>query len=175
MHTCSGNDAESRRLPRTAEVQWIPIRGPEVARLHYIHDFRLSAARSTIQAHGREWQLACLGDRADGLVRVYFLLHRICYHSTSHHTFLSFSSVTSHISGWEGLLLTMVTCSFSNYSPGRYYAAAVMKTMLAQVILKYDCELVDKKAARWFTWRSSMLPRKNTMVMFRPRQAKESC
>ncbi|KAL1962096.1 hypothetical protein VTN77DRAFT_563 [Rasamsonia byssochlamydoides] len=54
--------------------------------------------------------------------------------------------------------------------PGRYYAAAVMKMMLAQVILHYDCELVDKDAPRWFTWRSSMLPLAKTMVIFRPRQ-----
>ena len=55
-------------------------------------------------------------------------------------------------------------------SPGRYYAAAVMKTMLAQVIIQYDCELVDKEAPRWFTWRSSMLPKEKTMVVFHPRR-----
>ncbi|KAL9636718.1 MAG: hypothetical protein Q9204_002142 [Flavoplaca sp. TL-2023a] len=52
--------------------------------------------------------------------------------------------------------------------PGRFYAAAVIKVILAQIILHYDCELVDKNAARWFTWRSSMLPKPRTMVTFRP-------
>ncbi|KAI2618907.1 cytochrome P450 [Hypoxylon sp. NC1633] len=55
--------------------------------------------------------------------------------------------------------------------PGRYYATAVMKVMLAQIVLNYDCELVDKDASRWFTWRSTMLPKKGTMVVFTPRQA----
>ncbi len=58
-------------------------------------------------------------------------------------------------------------------SPGRFYGAAVMKVMLAQIILQYDCELVDKEASRWFTWRSSMLPRETTMVKFRPRSSGE--
>lgn len=59
------------------------------------------------------------------------------------------------------------------HSPGRFYAAAVMKVMLAQIILDYDCELVDKRAPRWFTWRSSMLPREKTMVVFQPVKAVE--
>ncbi|KAI1400860.1 cytochrome P450 [Hypoxylon fuscum] len=50
--------------------------------------------------------------------------------------------------------------------PGRIYAAAVMKIILAQIILNYDCELVDPTASRWFTWRSSMLPKANTKVVF---------
>ncbi|KAI2466919.1 cytochrome P450 [Annulohypoxylon bovei var. microspora] len=54
--------------------------------------------------------------------------------------------------------------------PGRYYAAAVMKVILGQIIMNYDCELVDTEASRWFTWRSSMLPKKHTMVIFTPRQ-----
>lgn len=45
--------------------------------------------------------------------------------------------------------------------------------MLAQIVLQYDCELVDKEAPRWFTWRSSMLPREKTMVVFRPRRSGE--
>lgn len=53
-------------------------------------------------------------------------------------------------------------------SPGRFYGAAMMKVMLSQVIIKYDCELVNKDAPRWWTWRSSMLPKEDTMVIFRP-------
>ena len=44
-----------------------------------------------------------------------------------------------------------------------------MKIMLAQVIGNYDCKLVDERASRWFTWRSSMLPKKDIMVIFSPR------
>ncbi|KAI1132438.1 cytochrome P450 [Nemania abortiva] len=50
--------------------------------------------------------------------------------------------------------------------PGRYYATAIIKVIMAQIIMEFDCQLVDPGASRWFTWRSSMLPRKNTMVVF---------
>ncbi|KAI1273034.1 cytochrome P450 [Xylaria sp. FL0933] len=53
--------------------------------------------------------------------------------------------------------------------PGRYYATAAMKVIISQVIANYDVRLVDADASRWFTWRSTMLPRKNTMVIFTPR------
>ncbi|KAL4756766.1 cytochrome P450 [Aspergillus foveolatus] len=53
--------------------------------------------------------------------------------------------------------------------PGRYYAAAVMKLVLAQIILEYDCRLVHQAARRLFTWRSTMLPNPRTKVIFSPR------
>ncbi|KAH8593607.1 cytochrome P450 [Bisporella sp. PMI_857] len=53
--------------------------------------------------------------------------------------------------------------------PGRFYASAIIKIMLAQIIATYDVELVDKEAPRYFTWRSSMLPKAKTMVVFAPR------
>ncbi|KAI1172625.1 cytochrome P450 [Nemania sp. FL0916] len=53
--------------------------------------------------------------------------------------------------------------------PGRYYASAVMKVIVSQIIMNYDCELVDSSANRWFTWRSTMLPRSGTKVIFTPR------
>ncbi|KAF2472307.1 cytochrome P450 [Lindgomyces ingoldianus] len=52
--------------------------------------------------------------------------------------------------------------------PGRYYAAAIMKLIVAQVIQNYDCSLADPEALRWWTWRSSMLPKESTMIIFRP-------
>ncbi|KAF2031754.1 cytochrome P450 [Setomelanomma holmii] len=52
--------------------------------------------------------------------------------------------------------------------PGRYYASAVMKVILGQIIMNYDCELVNPDAPRWWTWRSSMLPKEKTMVIFTP-------
>ncbi|KAL2283202.1 hypothetical protein FJTKL_10088 [Diaporthe vaccinii] len=48
--------------------------------------------------------------------------------------------------------------------PGRFYAAAVMKVIMAQFILHYDCDLIDKKASRCLTWRSTILPRHDTFV-----------
>lgn len=55
-------------------------------------------------------------------------------------------------------------------SPGRYYAAAVMKLILAQIIMNYDFELVQPDAPRWLSWRSTTLPRHATVVSFRARQ-----
>ncbi|KAI1334212.1 cytochrome P450 [Xylariaceae sp. FL0016] len=55
--------------------------------------------------------------------------------------------------------------------PGRYYASAVMKVVLSQIIMEYDVTLRDPSASRWFTWRSSMLPKKGTIVDFRRRPA----
>ncbi|KAI0481793.1 cytochrome P450 [Xylaria cf. heliscus] len=52
--------------------------------------------------------------------------------------------------------------------PGRYYATAVMKVILAQIILNYDCKLEDAQKPRWFSWRSTILPRKSTLVNFTP-------
>ncbi|KAI1306229.1 cytochrome P450 [Xylaria venustula] len=52
--------------------------------------------------------------------------------------------------------------------PGRFYATAVMKLILGHIILLYDCHLVDATATRWFTWRSTMLPKEKTMVVFTP-------
>jgi cytochrome P450 len=52
--------------------------------------------------------------------------------------------------------------------PGRYYASAVMKVILGQIIMNYDCELVNPDAQRWWTWRSSMLPKEKTMIVFTP-------
>ena len=53
-------------------------------------------------------------------------------------------------------------------SPGRYYAAAVMKVILGQIIMNYDCELADPKAPRLWTWRSTILPKAKTLAIFTP-------
>jgi hypothetical protein len=53
-------------------------------------------------------------------------------------------------------------------SPGRFYASAVMKVILGQVLMNYDCELADATKPRWWTWRSSMLPNYKTEVVFTP-------
>ncbi|KAF3000341.1 hypothetical protein E8E14_002268 [Neopestalotiopsis sp. 37M] len=54
--------------------------------------------------------------------------------------------------------------------PGRFYATAIMKMIIGQIVLDYDCELQEPEAPRWFTWRSSMLPKASTMVVFKPVQ-----
>ncbi|KAK7710206.1 hypothetical protein SLS64_005790 [Diaporthe eres] len=52
--------------------------------------------------------------------------------------------------------------------PGRFYAVAVMKVVLGQVILNYNCELAEPEASRWMVWRSTMLPKASTAVIFTP-------
>ncbi|EUC33179.1 hypothetical protein COCCADRAFT_96747 [Bipolaris zeicola 26-R-13] len=52
--------------------------------------------------------------------------------------------------------------------PGRFYASAVMKVILGQVILNYDCELLEPNAKRLFTWRSTILPKPSAKVIFTP-------
>ncbi|KAI0023353.1 hypothetical protein F4780DRAFT_77300 [Xylariomycetidae sp. FL0641] len=52
--------------------------------------------------------------------------------------------------------------------PGRYYAVAVMKVIMGQIILNYDCDLVDRTSSRLVTWRSTMLPKPSTKVVFTP-------
>jgi hypothetical protein len=54
-------------------------------------------------------------------------------------------------------------------SPGRFYAAACMKVLMGQIIMNYDMKLLDPEASRMFTWRSSMLPRPKTKMVFTPR------
>ncbi|UKZ49177.1 hypothetical protein TrVGV298_003420 [Trichoderma virens] len=53
--------------------------------------------------------------------------------------------------------------------PGRFYATAVMKTLLALFITKYDMQLENPKAARYFAWRTFIYPYASTKVVLRPR------
>ncbi|KAI0502862.1 cytochrome P450 [Xylaria bambusicola] len=54
--------------------------------------------------------------------------------------------------------------------PGRFYAVAVMKVILGEIILNYDCDLPDKETRRYLSWRSTILPKRKTTVVFIPRQ-----
>jgi cytochrome P450 len=54
--------------------------------------------------------------------------------------------------------------------PGRYYASAIMKVIMGQLILQYDCELLHGKGNRFLEWRSTILPKSNIKVAFRPVQ-----
>ncbi|KAK1757158.1 cytochrome P450 [Echria macrotheca] len=52
--------------------------------------------------------------------------------------------------------------------PGRYYASALAKVILAHIIANFDVKLVDPDASRTWTYRSSRIPREDTMVVFTP-------
>lgn len=53
-------------------------------------------------------------------------------------------------------------------SPGRFYAAAVMKVILGQVLMNYDCEFAEPGGKRLFSWRSTILPKPNLKIIFTP-------
>lgn len=53
--------------------------------------------------------------------------------------------------------------------PGRFYASSVIKLIMAEVLEKYECTLFGPQSSRVTTWRSSTLPRSNTVVSFQRR------
>lgn len=53
--------------------------------------------------------------------------------------------------------------------PGRFYASTAVKLVLAHFLLDFDMELVDKKAPRSWNWRTTINPRKDVRIIFRPR------
>ncbi|KAM7212431.1 cytochrome P450 [Rhypophila decipiens] len=53
--------------------------------------------------------------------------------------------------------------------PGRYYATAFMKTVVAQLLLDYDFKLAEPESKRWISWRVAKIPKPWTKVVFVPR------
>ena len=56
-------------------------------------------------------------------------------------------------------------------SPGRYYAACVLKLVLGHILLEYDIKKIDgmERNARIFYWRSARVPRSDAVVLIRKR------
>ncbi|KAI1413292.1 cytochrome P450 [Hypoxylon sp. FL1857] len=52
---------------------------------------------------------------------------------------------------------------------GRWYASAAIKVMLGLFITKWDMELVDPKASRYFSWRTFIYPFSSTKFVLKPR------
>ncbi|KAL6875003.1 cytochrome P450 [Trichoderma novae-zelandiae] len=57
--------------------------------------------------------------------------------------------------------------------PGRFYASMVTKLVLIRILEDWECKMLDPEAPRCRTWRSSIVPRSSTIVMFRRRQRKQ--
>jgi cytochrome P450 len=53
--------------------------------------------------------------------------------------------------------------------PGRFYATAFMKVVVAQLLMEYDFTLVEPEAKRWVSWRVARIPRPWTKLAFTPR------
>ncbi|QYS95719.1 hypothetical protein H0G86_002994 [Trichoderma simmonsii] len=51
--------------------------------------------------------------------------------------------------------------------PGRFYASLVTKLILIRVLEDWECKLLEPEAPRSMTWRSSIVPRSSTIIMFR--------
>ncbi|KAB8076861.1 cytochrome P450 [Aspergillus leporis] len=50
--------------------------------------------------------------------------------------------------------------------PGRFYASIILKLILVCILDGWDCRLMDAKAPRSRSWRSSIVPREGTVVLF---------
>ncbi|KAL6803841.1 cytochrome P450 [Trichoderma sp. SZMC 28012] len=51
--------------------------------------------------------------------------------------------------------------------PGRFYASLVTKLILIRILEDWECKILDPEAPRSMTWRSSIVPRSSTIIMFR--------
>ena len=51
--------------------------------------------------------------------------------------------------------------------PGRFYASAVMKVIISQIVANYDCKLVDPRATEEVMWvmRSAQVPKHGVKVV----------
>ena len=60
--------------------------------------------------------------------------------------------------------------STSEPSPGRFYIAVVLKTILAHILRRYEFRLVNEKASRTFYWRATIIPRRSAKLLMRDRE-----
>lgn len=54
--------------------------------------------------------------------------------------------------------------------PGRFYVSGALKSVLIHVLENYECELEKPSESRTQTWRTYLLPREDTKVVFSPRK-----
>ncbi|KAL4786385.1 cytochrome P450 [Aspergillus varians] len=54
--------------------------------------------------------------------------------------------------------------------PGRFYAATILKLIMVCILERYECRLEDAGGRRSRWWRSSVVPREGTVVLFRRRR-----
>lgn len=82
--------------------------------------------------------------------------------------------MTYHVWGTGRMAWYVLVCARTSnkhqhlLSPGRFYAAAVMKVILGQILINYNCEFAELGGKRLFSWRSTILPKPNLKVIFTP-------
>ncbi|MCJ1236865.1 hypothetical protein MMC14_004847 [Varicellaria rhodocarpa] len=54
--------------------------------------------------------------------------------------------------------------------PGRFFAAGILKLMVAHVLLTYDVKFADESKSRTFTWRTAIVPKSKTALLVRERK-----
>lgn len=57
----------------------------------------------------------------------------------------------------------------TTFSPGRFFASFEMKSVMALMLSQYDFKLADEKKPTTWSWRTFALPRKDTVLLIRPR------
>ncbi|KAK8059254.1 cytochrome P450 [Apiospora saccharicola] len=77
------------------------------------------------------------------------------------------STVTSASLEWPIWGLGNATC------PGRFYASLILKLITANLLQEWECKLRDTTAPRSMVWRSSIVPRSDTVVLLRKREVRE--
>lgn len=55
-------------------------------------------------------------------------------------------------------------------SPGRFYASLILNLTLVTILENWECKMLDPSAKRYMIWRSSVIPREDTVVIFRKLQ-----
>ena len=58
----------------------------------------------------------------------------------------------------------------SSLSPGRFYASTATKLIMSHILMNYDASFVKPEKEVAAIWRSYVLPRRDTLVRFTPRQ-----
>ncbi|KAI0859746.1 cytochrome P450 [Xylaria cubensis] len=71
------------------------------------------------------------------------------------------SSLTTASIGWPIWGLGKTAC------PGRFYASMIAKLLLVNVLEEWTCRLEDPRVSRTRVWRSSVVPRDDTIVAFK--------
>ena len=57
----------------------------------------------------------------------------------------------------------------SHTCPGRFYASAAIKLLMAHVLLNYDVKFANEQQKRTFSWRTAIVPVSTVAILFRKR------
>lgn len=61
------------------------------------------------------------------------------------------------------------------FSPGRFYAATMLKLVIAHVLLNYECSLDNIAGCRSMQWRSAIIPKASVKLRIKRQRYPGSC